>query len=259
MILFFGYLNYGNFGDDLLLQIASEDITDFQTLSSKNSLLEHFFRIKTANELVLLGGLFQDLSSIRSSLYYFSVILFAKLLGKKIKFLSTGIGPLRTNLTQLITRLSYRLGDEVSVRDQYSSKFLKAAGISHKLVPDLALSFKYDESLVNKEKIPQGDFYIISINPHLSPVIASATKQSPGNNTLEIICEPSQKPNAEDYIYTKDFNTHELIYLLKHHCKSLLTQRFHLAILAELAGIDYSTTQDCHKVMNLSPRERFIT
>lgn len=251
MILFFGYLNYGNFGDDLLLEIASKDSVNFQTLSSKNTLREHFSRIKEAEELVLLGGLFQDLTSIRSSFYYFLVILFAKILGKRVRFLATGIGPLKANITKLITKLSYKLADEVSVRDKFSADFLEKAEIKHKLVPDLAFSFEYDETKVNKDKLPSGKHEIISINPFLSPVIASATKQAPKSKPLEIICENSQEPSSENFIYTKDYNAHELIYILKNHCKSLVTQRFHLAVLAKIAGIEYSTTNDAHKVNQL--------
>lgn len=243
MTLFFGYLNHKSFGDNLLLEICSKAYRNWDTLSSEDNLLKHLQKILQNKEIILLGGLFQDQTSIRSNFYYLLVVLYAKLLGKRVEFRATGLGPFRSKISKMVTLLAYKLANQISVRDQFSSNFLTRHRIKHNLVDDLVFSFKYDQSLVDIRKIPKAKFDLISINPNLQKIDTEGK--------LEIICQADQEPSAAKFIYTKDYNAHEIYYIIKNCSKSLITQRFHIAVLARLAGIVFSTSPDCHKVLSL--------
>jgi polysaccharide pyruvyl transferase WcaK-like protein len=243
LILFFGYLNKANFGDDLLLQVASRDVADFTVLSSSDNVLSHLTKIIKAKKVILLGGLFQDETSVLSCLYYSCVVLLAKCLGKQIESKSTGIGPLRLRLSEFITVMSYRYMDSISVRDEFSSTFLSSHNIKHRLIKDLIFNWSYDETKVDRQKFAETKYHIFSQNPRLSKLESA--------NNLEIICERSQKPSSDLYIYASDYSPDELIYLFKYHCHSLVSQRFHIAVLALIAGIEVKTSDDCFKVQNL--------
>jgi polysaccharide pyruvyl transferase WcaK-like protein len=243
LILFVGYLNKANFGDDLLLQVASREVKDFAILSSGDSVISHFTKILKANKVILLGGLFQDETSIRSCIYYSSIVLLAKCFAKRVESKATGIGPLRHRFSKFITAMSYRYMDSISVRDEFSSKFLSSHNIKHRLTKDLILNWSYDEAKVDRQKFTETKYHIVSQNPRLSKLESA--------NSLEIICERSQKPSSDLYIYASDYSPDELIYLFKYHCHSLVSQRFHIAVLALIAGIEVNTSDDCFKVQNL--------
>jgi polysaccharide pyruvyl transferase WcaK-like protein len=243
LILFFGYLNKGNFGDDLLLQVASRDVTDFAILSSSEDVLGHIKKIIKADKIVLLGGLFQDETSIRSCFYYSFVVVLAKIFAKKIESRATGIGPLKHGISKVLTSFSYSLMDEITVRDGFSSQFLAAKNIKHSLTEDLILSWNYDEARVDKSKFSGKNYHAFSQNPRLSPLDSA--------NKLEIICEVRQTPSSDLYIYASEYNPDEWIYFFRYHCLSLITQRFHIAVLAKHAEIELMTSDDCFKVKNL--------
>lgn len=153
MFLIHGYLGYGNYGDDILLDLLSKAINtrykdiNIQTLSSKNSFFQHLKLISSSKEMICIGGLFQDSSGIMSLLYYFSTIFLAKFYNKPIRFLSTGIGPLKSSLAKSLSYLAFRMADIVSVRDRASSILLKEWGIDHYYGSDLAWNLYSEEHI----------------------------------------------------------------------------------------------------------------
>ena len=92
MFLLHGYLNHGNYGDELLAEIVERRLKNhypeakFNRLSSKNSIFDHFKFIEAAEHFICLGGLFQDKTGILSPLYYFLTTYLAHLKGMKILF-----------------------------------------------------------------------------------------------------------------------------------------------------------------------------
>jgi polysaccharide pyruvyl transferase CsaB len=154
MFILHGYLNHGNYGDELLAEIVERRLkkhypeTPFVKLSSKNSFAEHFKLLNSGEYLICLGGLFQDKTSLLTPLYYFLTTFLAHLKGMKILYLAQGIGPLEHPLAQWLCKKAFKLADFVSVRDKSSAEFLKEAGIRHFYGADLAWTLYSNRNLV---------------------------------------------------------------------------------------------------------------
>jgi len=169
MQLLHGYLGFGNYGDELLAKLVTHALKqdkpdeEIDRLSAKNSWLEHFSKISDCKEMICIGGLFQDKSSPRTPVYYFLTILFAKLMGKRVKILAQGIGPLNRWQSSLMTFLAFKLADKVSVRDQNSHLMLKDWGVDHYYGSDLAWLLAEDSTI--KEYDPETSKPISKILP----------------------------------------------------------------------------------------------
>ncbi|MDX1920159.1 MAG: polysaccharide pyruvyl transferase family protein, partial [Candidatus Caenarcaniphilales bacterium] len=132
-----GYYGAENFGDEILLGstialldsvesfkinifTGNEKITAKQYPFYKAIPKFNFLEVITAlinSEALILGGgsIFQDVSSLKSVIYYSSVVFLAKMLGKKIIFLSQGIGPLRSYWAKFFTQCSCQMADWITV------------------------------------------------------------------------------------------------------------------------------------------------
>ncbi len=86
------------------------------------------------SQLLVAGGgtLLQDSTSLRSLVYYVSVVLLARLLGNRVMFYANGLGPLRTAAGRWLARQALRAADAVTLRDRKSLELLRA------LAPELA-------------------------------------------------------------------------------------------------------------------------
>lgn len=151
-ICIIGYYGFGNIGDDAILVAALEEYINayniyVRILVNDNSYIEKMLRrfnldrnvalynrwsLKQVSEAIHYsealvfcgGGLFQDKTSIRSFLYYFSLALMAKLKRKKIIIERNSIGPLNTKISRFLFHKVLEWVDYVSVRDRNSLDFL---------------------------------------------------------------------------------------------------------------------------------------
>lgn len=168
MYLLHGYLGYGNYGDELLARLVEQKLKEIEyqpkiaRLSSRNGFFDHINAIAACKEMISIGGLFQDKTSKRSPFYYFLNILAAKLMGKKVKILAQGIGPLHSKRSKFFTWLSYVLADKVSVRDKNSKMILDEWGIDHYYGSDLAWLLA-DNHALEKSLSPERIAYIQKI------------------------------------------------------------------------------------------------
>lgn len=158
-----GYYGYGNVGDEAILGelvkwLQETDLVDEIVVLSANPRLTsarlnvraiHRYRLDLiSKELirssVLVGGggsLIQDQTSVRSSLYYLSILAAAILLKRKVAVVGQGIGPLNSGLVRKLARAVFTAADYVSLRDQGSIELLKEIGVPEKrvrLTADLA-------------------------------------------------------------------------------------------------------------------------
>ncbi|MGB9793322.1 MAG: polysaccharide pyruvyl transferase family protein, partial [Thermacetogeniaceae bacterium] len=76
------------------------------------------------------GGLLQDVTGVRSIVYYLAVVAMAKLLGKTVVYYAQGVGPVRTRFGRWLTRLISNRVDLITVRDQASRDDLLAMGVN---------------------------------------------------------------------------------------------------------------------------------
>ncbi len=184
-VLLSGYYGFGNTGDEAILQAAVEGFkksglipvvlthTPEKTASWLN--IETYGRRETKtilngirkSDLVLSGGggLLQDVTSLRSLIYYLRIPIIAKCLGKKTMVFAQGIGPIQTKKGKLYTKLALNyFVDKITVRDEESKKLLLDLGVKKQVAvtADMALLLecaadKESNFAAEKYGIPKGN------------------------------------------------------------------------------------------------------
>ncbi len=283
MYLLHGYLGYGNYGDELLALLVEKQLrkidpgAEIARLSSRNSLLEHFKLISKCQELICIGGLFQDKSSDRSPIYYCATVLLAKLMGKKVKILAQGIGPLSRTKSQFCTWLAYRLANKVSVRDENSKMLLDQWGIKHYYGSDLAWLLVDSEAKLSPESKRRIDniffntsekMLVISLRSETGDFSTKLSERIIDKIAREFLInadtpvmilqmqEQDRKVHDLFYNYTKkiylveanQFKPEEIIHILKTCGRELVGMRFHALVFAKIAGLEITAIASDPKI-----------
>lgn len=146
-----GGYGFGNIGDEAILlcllkkiKYLYDEITVFSRNPSETISLhkvhaekKNIKRFLSCDDIIIGGGeLFQDGLAWKNAI----AIILAKLLRKKVKVLGVGID-VNGKVEKLLTQLSLRITDEISVRDNRSVNNLVSMGINSdkiKLVKDFA-------------------------------------------------------------------------------------------------------------------------
>ena len=141
-IVIFGYFGCGNLGDETSLRQlvgfikATDPRCEVTVISASPQQTAENLKVQAVGKLdlpgiwrafrnadLLIGGggsLFQDRTSLRSLLYYTTLVLLGKLCRLKIFLYGQGIGPIRTRLGQFIARLALTAADVITARDRLS-------------------------------------------------------------------------------------------------------------------------------------------
>ena len=149
-----GYIGFDNFGDEAIARVLtdklkSEGAQSITLISSNPEKTAQMHNVKSCGMLkfvkslwesdVLISGggsLLQDVTSLKSLLYYLAVIYSAMIMGKKVEIFAQGIGPINSKIGQLLTKIALKKADKISVRDSKSQELLKSWGIESELVED---------------------------------------------------------------------------------------------------------------------------
>lgn len=145
-----GYYGYGNVGDEIILdnlvawlrlRAGIEDITvlsaDPGATSSRLCVRSvHRYspmavaRAFLRSSLLVSGGgsLIQDRTSVRSALYYLSVLAVAKVLRRRVAVVGQGLGPINSRLVRTLVRAVFSRVDYISLRDRGSVSLLRGMG-----------------------------------------------------------------------------------------------------------------------------------
>ncbi len=87
--------------------------------------------IKKADLVVFGGGsLLQDATSLRSLIYYLSVIELSHMLNKPVLIYANGIGPINSQIGRMLTKHTLSHVQAITVRDSESREELRQIGIS---------------------------------------------------------------------------------------------------------------------------------
>lgn len=169
--LILGYTGYGNIGDELMLESARRFLRSafqnvvFITLLPDRGRLNpvHILRsLKKSDGVVLCGGnLFQDETSFRSFLYYWSVVRAALSMNKKVFFLNQGLGPLQSRIARKLLKsiLSNRnVGGYL--RDRVSFRYAASCNSGFKLGWDTAV-MAIEEVVSSLEEEPVSDYVCV--------------------------------------------------------------------------------------------------
>lgn len=149
-----GYIGFDNFGDEAIASVlvsnlkknGAEKITVLSSNPEKTARLydvdsEYFLKffkpILEADVLISGGGsLLQDITSLKSLIYYLTVIVIALVFNKKVVIFAQGFTPFRTKLGKIFTSFVLKYCDKIYVRDTKSQELLKTMKINSELVSD---------------------------------------------------------------------------------------------------------------------------
>lgn len=163
-----GYYGQGNAGDEALLVCVLERLPnsfqpvilsgnpnktseDYGVISySRVGIIKQILKLGKKDLFIWGGGsLIQDVTGIKSPLFYLGLMILAQLKGLKTIAYAQGIGPIKTPFIRWLTKQVLKKCHGVSVRDQASAKLLKKWGIKYIIAADpvWALSSKINENL----------------------------------------------------------------------------------------------------------------
>lgn len=155
-----GYIGFDNFGDEAIAKVLTDRLkksgAEKITLISSNpqktaqihqvascKMLDFWKSLCDADVLISGGGsLLQDVTSVKSLIYYLGVIYSALILHKRVEIFAQGIGPINSKAGQILTRFALSNADKISVRDKKSQELLKKWGIESELVKDPILELE---------------------------------------------------------------------------------------------------------------------
>ncbi len=149
-ILLAGYLGAGNLGDDAVmlgfvhgLGSLGYDVSVMSGSPEETYRLYGFHSIQRrdmkafeeilpkVDALVFPGGsIFQDVTSVKSAMYYSQLVKKAKSAGKKVILVGQGVGPLNSFLGKRAAAAAFNAADAIAVRDPASLQTLKNIGVS---------------------------------------------------------------------------------------------------------------------------------
>ncbi|MCQ2754998.1 MAG: polysaccharide pyruvyl transferase CsaB [bacterium] len=149
-----GYVGFDNFGDEAIVSVLAkylkeqnaEKITWISSNPCKTAELYginsvgmfNFFNALKESDVLISGGgsLLQDITSLKSLVYYVTIIALAILMNKKVIILAQGFSPFRTRIGEFLAKFVLKRCDYISVRDSGSQELLADWGIKSELVSD---------------------------------------------------------------------------------------------------------------------------
>ena len=164
-----GYYGFDNFGDESLLKVLIENLknlkekVDITVFSHNPENTAAIYNVKSAytfnlfdvicsiikSDYLISGGgsLLQDVTSIKSLLYYLFVIFIAIIFHKKVIIFAQGIGPINNNLLKTLTVFLLKKAYFISVRDNNSFDLLSKYNIKADIFPDPVWNIKVNKTI----------------------------------------------------------------------------------------------------------------
>lgn len=127
--------NGGRRGADLQIVVLSNDSARTRKTYGVEAVnrwqFKEIYRVVRDADLFISGGgsLLQDVTGLKSLLYYLGVVWLAMQLKKPVVFYAQGIGPVRTGIGQFLVRKIANRARLIIVRDEQSAKDLARMGI----------------------------------------------------------------------------------------------------------------------------------
>lgn len=182
-VLVLGYYGFGNFGDELILSGMQDELASIECraafavnepnqyglpVCARHSFLDRhdaaaMRAAMRTSDCVMLGGggLIQDVTSWRSSLYYLGVPLLATLQSKRTISCAQGVGPIIRSWTRPLVKAVFSRMAMIDVRDDASRDVLIRCGIRGQNITvscDIGLSYLValaPEPVVNGHQEPR--------------------------------------------------------------------------------------------------------
>ena len=158
-----GYYGFKNFGDEAILSVLTEHLNSIgvetTVFSSDPEFTQKTYNVNAVNsfdikrviseikssDIVISGGgsLLQDATSLKSLVYYLSIIALGLLFDKKVIIFAQGIGPVNNRFARFILMKLLKLCSLITVRDENSLNLLRHYNINAKLVCDPIYSLEF--------------------------------------------------------------------------------------------------------------------
>ena len=265
-----GYFGFKNFGDEAILSViiarlksqkAGITVISSDTQYTK-SLYRHICAVPTfdfnniipaiyKSDILISGGgsLLQDVTSLKSLIYYLLIIFIALFFGKKVIIFAQGIGPIKSPLGRVFTKLLLQNCTYVSVRDKKSHELLQNWGIKSDLLCDPIFSLNIDKTQKEK-KVSVQLRDCKGMNMDFLDRLADEVNKNFTDYNIEIysfqdsidleICKKFEQnlrmlnPDIKTTLYSGLTNSE----ITQHLSKSeyLISMRFHAIIVGLLAG-----------------------
>ncbi len=286
-----GYYGFGNLGDELLAS-ALLDALEKSGVSRNEILLlsgspgdtarvhgvhavfrwsvPKVFAALRMSETLLLGGggLFQDVTSRRSSLYYWGIVRLALLAGAVPWCAGQSLGPFRTRCGEAFARSAMKACAVRGVRDCSAMKRLSGWGLDAVLTSDPVFSLECPADVLLSE-----DELIVNIRPWPGALPRRTAEESTrlaGQRNLEITgfaLAPEDVGEMERLRQEGVFPAKQIVLLSGENWRSevervfsraagVVSMRFHASVLALLCGRALTTVAYDPKVQALSSQER---
>lgn len=263
-----GYFGFKNFGDEAILSVLINKLNQEEnkiTIISSNpeftkSQYQNIESVYTFNitdiiqkivksDILISGGgsLLQDVTSLKSLIYYLGVIFIALILHKKVIIFAQGIGPIKNPIGQILTKILLSHCSYISVRDEKSYELMKNWGIKADLLCDPIFSTHISNTTKkNTVAIQLRNFR--TINDDFIDRLAQRVCKEFKDSEIEIysfqdsidleVCKKFKKavnllnPDIKTYLYS-GLTNEEIIDKLS-HCEYLIAMRFHAIIIGLL-------------------------
>ena len=254
-----GYYGFKNFGDETILSVLIEHLKtqniDITVFSSDTEYTRNTYKvnsvytfdikkvintIKSSDILISDGGsLLQDVTGIKSLLYYAFVIYMAILFNKKVIIFAQGIGPLNNKISQIIVKNLFKKCDYISVRDEKSFGLLKNWNIEADLVSDPVFSLHVEKSVTqNTLGIQLRDFK--NINRDFLNQLAKFVNIKFSNYEIKLF----SLQQKYDFNITKEFEQ-----ILKNENNNIKTEIITQNIAQNISKLEYFIAMRFHAVL----------
>jgi len=158
-----GYIGFDNFGDEAIAGVLINNLKDkhaekITVLSANPQKTSNLYGVESSGLIKFLkpilfsdvlisggGSLLQDITSLRSLIYYLTVIMTAIIFRKKVIIFAQGFSKFRTKIGEILVTEVLKKCNIVSVRDKQSQEYLKSLGISSELVTDPVFGMEVPE------------------------------------------------------------------------------------------------------------------
>lgn len=180
--------------------------------------------------------MFQDKSSSRSFLYYAGLTLVAKVMGKKILMLGSGVGPLSKKLSQYLWRRLETYFEDVQVRDKASARYFTRPT---QITSDLA----FYQATYQDQYDPQGPLGV-SIRQDAELTLGEWRKSLP-DQVIHILCQEGIDETGPHAVTLLDIDP-----LL--HFRGVIAMRYHACVFAALSGVPFMALGIDEKLISLA-------
>ncbi len=266
-----GYFGFKNFGDEAILSVLVQKLrqnkhkltiisSDPEYTKGKYKYCRSIYTFNFSDivpaiyktDYLISGGgsLLQDITSLKSLIYYLSIIFLGLLFRKKVIIFAQGIGPIENPIGQLLTKTLLKNCSYVSVRDIKSYELLKKWGVNSDLLCDPVFSTTIPEVVKTETLAVQlRDFK--TMNKDFIDRLAAAVVKEFSDKKIEIysfqdsidleICKKFEKavnllnPDIKTTLYS-GLTDEEIVESIS-KSKYLIAMRFHAIIVGLLANV----------------------